>query len=223
MHLPFTIKNMASEEIDDNSDEQMTRLARIWKDSRMSRGKSQDYMASQLGVSKKTIQNWEKGTSIPDCLIAEQWFRILDTNPLPFYLAFKYPDYFTNAEEEGESKKSDDVIAEEQKENDKVNHALELVLERMTLQEKEQLLFILAGSHGSPRHSLLQMFTAHCHTTLKSRVAAARVVLDNYEMEEQTDVLVGIDAPMPNIELLRMAIEAGKQAVQRNEQSYTNF
>ena len=38
--------------------ERIKRFARIWALSRGNAGKSQEFMASGLGVSKKTIQNW---------------------------------------------------------------------------------------------------------------------------------------------------------------------
>lgn len=44
--------------------ERVKRFAKIWWKSRADAGKSQEFMALSLGVSKKTIQNWEKD-SVP--------------------------------------------------------------------------------------------------------------------------------------------------------------
>lgn len=49
----------------DNKSDRVKRFAQIWSLSRADTGKTQEYMANGLGVSKKTIQNWEKGASAP--------------------------------------------------------------------------------------------------------------------------------------------------------------
>lgn len=74
--------------------ERTRRFAQIWSLSRTDAGKTQEFMANGLGVSKKTIQNWEKGASSPDLFEGSEWFRVLGTNPLPYYLAFLYPWLF---------------------------------------------------------------------------------------------------------------------------------
>ena len=65
-------------------------FAKIWADSRVDAGKTQDYMAKGLGVSKKTIQNWENGVTAPDFFMGSEWFRVLGINPLPYYLSFLF-------------------------------------------------------------------------------------------------------------------------------------
>ena len=74
--------------------DRVNRFSKIWWQSRADAKKSQEYMALSLGVSKKTIQNWEKGTSSPDLFQGCEWFRVLGLNPMPYYLAFLYPDTF---------------------------------------------------------------------------------------------------------------------------------
>lgn len=46
--------------------ERAKRFAKVWWKSRDDVGKSQEFMALSMGVSKKTIQNWEKGLSSPN-------------------------------------------------------------------------------------------------------------------------------------------------------------
>ena len=60
----------------DNKSERVKRFAQIWSLSRADTGKTQEYMANGLGVSKKTIQNWEKGASAPDLFEGSEWFRV---------------------------------------------------------------------------------------------------------------------------------------------------
>ena len=181
--------------------DRVKRFSKIWWQSRADAKKSQEYMALSLGVSKKTIQNWEKGTSSPDLFQGCEWFRVLGLNPMPYYLAFLYPDTF------GTPQAFDN--------EDAVEKALILLIRQSSAAEKKELLFLMSGHHGSSWHSLLQMFTAHCHTSMRSRV-----ILENYEMEEKTGTLVCPQDIPPDLNVLRSAISQGKNAVQNGEVSY---
>ncbi len=75
----------------------------------------------------------------------------------------------------------------------------------------------MAGRHGSLLAPLLQMFTAHCQTSMQSRVTTARNILEDYEMEERTGHLVDTDRVHPDLGILRLAISQGKYAVQNNQ------
>lgn len=189
-------------------EERKKRFSRIWSTSRSDAGKSREFMANGLGVSVKTIQNWENGNTFPDLFLGSEWFRVLGLNPLPYYLAYIFPDFF-------------DGIAPEDEDHE-IEDALMMYIQNLTTAEKRQLLYLIAGHHGSPWYSLLQMFTAHCHTSMKSRVNVARTILDNYEMEEMTGDLVCTDNVAPNLNILRNAIEEGKRAVINNTKGYTN-
>ena len=80
--------------MEDSRIDRITRFSKIWWQSRADAEKSQEFMALGLGVSKKTVQNWEKGISAPDLFQGSEWFRILGLNPLPYYLAFLFPELF---------------------------------------------------------------------------------------------------------------------------------
>jgi len=165
-------------------------------------------MAEGLGVSKKTIQNWENGVSSPDLFSGSEWFRLLGLNPLPYYLAYLFPELF-------------DGIAPDD-EDDTIEEALMLLIQNSTPVEKRELLYLMAGRHGSSWYSLLQMFTAHCHTGLKSRVNAARLILENYEMDKQAGRLVCPDNIQPDLTMLENAVEEGKRAVLKSYSGYTS-
>ena len=63
----------------------MRTLAQIHMDARKQAHKSQEYMAQSLGVARRTVQNWEKGTSTPTLDESIAWFRVLGMDPMPFY------------------------------------------------------------------------------------------------------------------------------------------
>ena len=115
------------------------RFARIWSLSRSDAGKTQEFMANGLGVSKKTIQNWEKGASAPDLYEGSEWFRVLGTNPMPYYLAFLYPWLFDGIKPEDDDQE--------------IEQALLFLVKNMTSVEKREMLYLMAGRHGSPWYS----------------------------------------------------------------------
>lgn len=186
--------------------DRVKRFSKIWWQSRADMQKSQEYMALSLGVSKKTIQNWEKGISAPDLFQGCEWFRALGLNPMPYYLAYLFPEAFGKA----------NAFEDDQD----VEQALTLLIQQCPPEEKRELLFIMSGHHGSSWHSLLQMFTAHCHTSMQARVTAAVAILENYEMDEERGALVCPEDIRPDLSVLRSAITQGKHAAQKGEASY---
>lgn len=74
------------------TDERNKRFAAFLSQARTRAGKSQDYIAEKLDVSKKTIQNWEKGVSLPSFPETMEWFKALNINPLPYYFAYAHPE-----------------------------------------------------------------------------------------------------------------------------------
>lgn len=105
------------------------RFARIWSLSRSDAGKTQEFMANGLGVSKKTIQNWEKGASAPDLYEGSEWFRVLGTNPMPYYLAFLYPWLFDGIKPEDDDQE--------------IEQALLFLVKNMTSVEKREMLYLI--------------------------------------------------------------------------------
>ena len=194
---------------EESREDRLKRFSKIWSMSRTESGKTQEYMANCLGVSKKTIQNWENGVTSPDLFMGSEWFKALGINPIPYYLAFIYPDMFDSLTPEDD--------------DEEIEKALMALIKQSTNMEKRELLYLMAGNHGSSWYSLLQMFTAHCHTSMKSRVNIARNILDSYEMEYETGDLVCTDNIMPDLSILSNAVEAGKQSVINGLDGYTNM
>lgn len=188
--------------------ERATRFSKIWWQSRADSGKSQEYMALGLGVSKKTIQNWERGITSPSLFQSSEWFRLLGLNPMHYYLEFLYPWAF----EENQMKVMDEA---------EIDKLLIPLVQQTTVAEKQQLLYLMSGSHGSSWYALLQMFTAHCHTTMQSRAAAAQLILDNYEIERENEKLICPETAEPDLRALQLAISQGKNAAKKNEKGYT--
>lgn len=180
------------------------KVAAIFQRSRYESGKSQEYMAMGIGVSKKTVQNWENGTSVPSILQAEAWFRLLDINPLQFYLEAMLP------QDHGLQREDEEDIDEELRER----------ISQLPLQAKQVLLYLFNGQHGSSPYGILQMLAAHLQVPLKDRVLGANVVMQCYEMESQLGNLVHPEAVQPDMEFLKDCICTGKHSVEKNDRTY---
>lgn len=179
------------------------RFAQMWRRSREDAGKSQEYMSKYLGVSRKTIQNWEDGTSSPNQLKALEWFEALNLQPLPYYLWALYPKKFNELNDAEIDKTLIDIV-----------HGLPLDL-------KKKLLFMLAGNHGSSTVGMLELATAHLHVPLEKRINIAQVVATNYELAAHKKTLTCPDDVQPDLVTLNRSIELGTKAVLMDKNSYT--
>ncbi len=187
------------------------RFAKVWSSSRADAGKTQEFMANGLHVSKKTIQNWEKGVTAPDFFEGSEWFSVLGLNPMPYYLKYLFPDKFDEYSE----------MEDDENETD-IDQLLLLLVKNMSETQKKELLYIIAGDHGSSWYSLLQMITAHCHTSLKSRVIAASTILENYKMEDALGETVCSRDIEPDVEMLEKAVKKARESVSKGLTGYTN-
>ena len=174
--------------------------------SRYKAGKSQQYMADALGVSKKTIQNWEDGTSYPSDKTLIDWFNVLSTAPHPYILALLYPDMdFSNMQSDKD-----------------VDKEFEKLTRDLPVHVKKKLLFILSGSHGSSPVSVLDMTVAHLQTPLRDRLNVCQHIIINYEMAEALDMLSDSTAIRPSIDNLKQSLEHGVKAVRKRLNTYIN-
>lgn len=185
--------------------ERVNRMREIWLKSRADSGMTQEWIAMELGVSKKTVQNWEKGISCPTLFQSMEWFRVLGLNPCTYIIGCIYPELYTE----------DFLNEEETLTAELISH-----IERMSITEKKQLLFLLKGNHGSSWEPLLQMITAHCHTNLKSRVLVATQIMNSYEMDSKNNQLYCEGDVLPNLDILNSAIDNAKNSIMTQKRSY---
>lgn len=194
---------------DDNSRiERAKRFSKIWWQSRADAGKSQEFVALGLGISKKTIQNWEKGLSSPNLFQSVEWFKLLGLNPTKYYFEFLYPNLFNGKTLENETQLDELIIN---------------LIKNMSIVEKRELIYLMSGAHGSSWTALLQLFAVYCQISFQSRVTAARVILESYEIEEKSSKLINQDKLKPDIDLLKLAIEQCKLAAQKGQMGYSTI
>lgn len=185
--------------------EQKEFLAHALRQSRNLSGLSQEYVSFELGVARKTVQNWEKGVSEPTIDQALNWFKTVKVSPLPYLFQYVYPQM--------ENISSADHIEELRK-------SLMLMVEAMPEEAVRQVLYLFYGDHGSAPRAVLNMVTAHLQTPMRDRVVAGSVILKNYEMAKKQGNITDENHVQPDVELLRHAINKGEEAAVANEDCY---
>ena len=183
------------------------RFARIWWRSRADVGMSQDKMALELGVSKKTIQNWEKGISSPDFFQGTEWFRALGLNPIPYYMAYIFPE------------KMDGISAEDP--DERIEEALDELLMHMPIETKRKLLFLFWGGHGGSPTAATDFITAFLQIPLRERVEQATLVATSYELHKELGTLRAPEHVQPDMDNLWEAIAEAKDTVLKGHDGYT--
>lgn len=173
--------------------------------SRARSGKSQEYMALELEIARKTVQNWEKGTSEPTIRQAIEWFKVLGQSPIPYL--------FQVVHENMEDLSSEDDV-------DSLRASLINLLNYLPEEGVRQLLYLFYGNHGSSPRAVMNMVTAHLQTPMKDRVTNGTVILKNYDMANFKHNLTSKDNVKPNRDFLVRAIELGEDAAINDNEAY---
>lgn len=177
----------------------------ILRSTRYESGKSQEFMALELGVARRTIQNWESGVSEPGISQAINWFQVIGKNPIPFLLQYLFPIM-------------DNISAKD--DMDKLRRALSRLIQELPDEGVRELLYLLYGDHGSSPVAVLNLMTAHLQTPMKDRVIHGEIIAKNYEIAKLKGTLAKPDHIQPNVELLRSAIALGEKAYLCDEKEY---
>lgn len=168
--------------------------------------KSQEYMAMELGVSKKTIQNWEKGISSPTFFQSLEWFRVLKVNPIPYYIQCVFP--YKNVR--GQKTDPDEVIEERFK----------MLTDQFSNNTKRALVFLFLGEHGSSPTAVIQFLLEYLHMPMKDRAIIAKMTSELYSFDKAMNNIVCPENILPITDLLDRSIESAKNSVVHNYSSY---
>ena len=175
--------------------------------ARIAANKSQEFMAIELGVAKKTVQNWEKGISSPSFFQSLEWFRVLNTNPFPYYMSMMYPNEFSHINAANT--------------DDEINDAFDKLIKQISINDKRALLYIFYGAHGGDPHTIINLMLAHLHTPLQARITQAMLTTYIYEMQSELDNLICKNDIMPNMEELRSSMMRARVAALEKQYGYS--
>ena len=175
--------------------------------ARISAGKSQEFMAIELGIAKKTVQNWEKGISSPSFFQSLEWFRVLNTNPFPYYMSMMYPKEFNHIKRANT--------------DEEIDEAFDTLIKQISIEDKRALLYIYYGSHGGDPHTVINLMLAHLHTPLQARITQAMLISFIYEMQEEIGNLICKDDIMPNMNELKDSLMRARVAALQKSYGYS--
>lgn len=187
------------------SDEDRNRLSRMLMLSRAESGISQEKVALELGIAKRTVQNWERGISAPSLPQAIQWFRVMKVAAMPYFLQFMFPDI------EGIGPKDEDK---------KIREELIKLIEVLPAEGVRQLMYLFYGSHGSSPRGIMNMVTAHLQTTLRDRYNHACMILNDYKLLNDKYETTHPEHIQPDIASLEAAISQSREAILENQTNY---
>lgn len=177
-------------------------ISEALRSTRNESGKSQEYMALELGVTRRTIVNWENGTSEPSVSQAMNWFTLTGKNPIPYLLQKAYPNM------DKISPLDDDA---------KILTALMQLINDLPAEGVRQLMYLFFGNHGSSPRAVLQMVNAHLQTPMKDRIAQGQLIATNYEIAKRTGTLAKPDHIQPDLEYLNAAIASAKDSIEKED------
>lgn len=180
-------------------------IAEALRSTRNESGKSQEYMSFELGVTRRTILNWENGVSEPSIGQTIAWFKLVNKNPIPFLLQVSYPDM------DKISHADDDA---------KILTSLMQLINDLPAEGVRQLMFLFFGNHGSSPRAVLQMITAHLQTPMKNRIVHGQLIATNYELALRTGELTRPEHIQPDLDYLNTAIETAKNAAEKKANEY---
>lgn len=186
--------------------ERVKNFSKIFSESRADAGVSQDWLAAELGVSRKTIQNWENGTSMPNYFQQLEWFRALKLNQTPYL--YKYVNH--------EIRNNENMSKEE-----KFDISFESLMKDLNISQKRCITYLLTGTYQGDPYALLQLFVAHAHLPMAYRFSIANQILETYKLCNHANMLQDTEYILPDINVLEEAISAGRTAAINGESGYS--
>lgn len=97
------------------------------------------------------------------------------------------------------------------------------VISCLTSKQKRELLFVLSGDHGSSAPAVLELNTAYLHLPLIARFPIATGIHSCYIALQKLGLTVCPDSILPDLDVLRRAIEEAERAIRNNKSGYTSL
>lgn len=185
------------------SEHRSRQIIDLLSNARVKRGMSQTRVADHIGVSRKTVQNWENGLGAPDIDQVKDWCEAIGENPMIIFTLFIF------GEASGTNLKRKDA---------KRTTVADYIMARMSDQEIDILFFLITGVSGSSPYPYLQKIGADLSCPISDRVNSAKLIQSSYEMASKTHMTTPY-APDIDCEALEWAVKLGKEAAISNRRN----
>lgn len=173
-------------------------LGYLLASARISERKSQEYMAFELGVARKTIQNWENDVTSPSVNQAIDYYKALGLSPVPFLFKYVFPE----------------ISHDEKTRREELKDLIDLLPDDGV----EQLLSLLRGEHGSSPRAIMNLISAHLETPMKDRILNASIIIKNYELASIKNNNMGI--VQVDKGLLDKALKEAEKSFEEDKKAY---
>ena len=176
----------------------MRDLAFLVRNAREQAHLTRQELADKLGISKRTIDNWESGVSRP---IADSLLDVYEA---------------CNAEIAKAIITADSYDAESD---------IEVVRQRVitylrTIADDDmirQLDYNLLSSHGSIAKAQVNLCTAYNHFNKDDKYDVCRTIIGKYKLKQDLGKLINMGEPLPDIEYLEKVCHDVREELIRNE------
>lgn len=180
-------------------------IAQLLRESRNSAGISQESIANALGVSRKSVQNWESGASAPNIKTLIKWFDFLDIPIYPYLFRVSNPEF-----ERINANSTDQDI----------KNALLKSIQDMDMSQIRKQFFEMFGEHGTAPAGMGEVKTAYLHLPMYVKIGIAEIICTQFEIAQARGELVKPDHIMPDVDALKSYIEMAKKAVIEGKDTY---
>lgn len=175
------------------------RLGSLLRQAREKKNVSSVDMSKRMGLSRKTIDNWENAISSPDIAEMFKWFRVIDENPGPYLKEYLYPGC-------NDTQFSKDTLLKN--------------LDSLSVRELEIINYYIAGDHGSSTYAFLNLGLCHLLLSVGSKQLCATMERLCFLNDQARDALSDPNAPEPDLYAFSMAIHAATEAYRKNQAGY---
>ena len=200
----YTIVTRERDGISSDEEAERTKFAEMHFKARNLAGISQEDMAMELGVTKNTIKNWEKGVSMPSFFQSLEWFRTLNINPYPWYLPFI--SLFSTQDNMSVGKE------------ESINKQFKALCDKLSVEEKKAILFLFYGKHGCSPFAVVQLFLAYYHIPIRDRLVSRITIAHMYKLESELGNIICKADTLPDMKLLEESINESRIKIKQESE-----
>lgn len=181
--------------------------SRLIRTAREEKGKSREEMSELMGVSSRTIINWEEGYTMPGIDVFTMWMETLGIDMTKYIRANSRPPHTTD-----ENSLTMDAGL--------VTLDLHRAIDDMDVDTKRKMHFLIYGNHGGSFDAYMDKSVADVQCPMHDRHNTSLLAISNYEYARAIGYLKCPDEVQPDLDRLTLASKMGRDAALTGNDSY---